>query len=571
MRIQRKRIILNKRKFKILGKRLVFDKQEFRGRKMINEYKNQLLYFIKSKKYMISIIITFILSFGYAITHESIGMDDISFDRYVSGMYWLSSNRFGLWLIYNILNLKEFTPFWLDFMTALIVAVISITLCLFVRKNFGKLVKSNWVYVIFSCLLISNPLINNFYTFQVSSLALSISNLLSIILGILVFENYFNKPHKRFKLILLSGLVLSTLLSTYESCAQTYLVFVFLSFFLKSISDRKDLSDKKSIKENNKKLIKYFFINIAIIVIGIIAYYLINALIHFILKQNGLLVPNYASTGATLLDKNFISNPWLIKVSRIDKFLGDFIGNIKSYFPITIFVGLFIISMIMEFIKLLKSNNVLRTVSFLGIIFSNFILTILQLTLINRIMFSLIITSAFLGAYIYNYFCTKKKLKYVINVLAILLILHQTKTLNYYFVNDYQRYDREKIIVNSIAVEVVNNYDYENKPLVFIVEKNLNEIQQKYGRIHKENSISIIWWGLTAFEKPQEELIKFVNYFGYSFKYPTKEQIENARVEYKNLQDEEKKNIVEFDDYIVVNLDKYDMFKEYKSLYNRED
>lgn len=540
---------------------------------MINEYKKQLLYFIKSKKYMIAIIITFILSFGYTITHESIGMDDLCFDKYVSGMYWLSSNRFGMWLICNILNLKEFTPFWIDFVTAILIVIISIVLCLFIRKNFGNFMKLGG-YIVFSCILISNPLINNFYTYQVSNLPIVICNLVTILLGILVYENYFNNPQKKkIMLILLVSIGLAVAFSTYESCAQTYLVFVFLSIFLKSVSDKdnleiainkNNLKTKDKYKKNNKNLIKYFFLNISILVIGIIAYYSINSLIHFILRQNGMLKPNYASTGIALFSKDFINYPWLIKNVKINMFLSDLIDNVKNYFPITVFIALSVIVLIMELIHLLKTSNALRTVSFLGIIFSNFIIPILQLCFLNRILFSVIITTAFLAAYIYNFFCTKKNLKYVINVLALLLIMYQTKEINNYFYNDYKRYDREKTIANNIAIEIVNNYDYEDKPLVFYIEEDMTKVQQKYGRIHKENSISVIWWGLIAFENPQEEAIKFINYFGYSFKSPTEEQIENASVEYDNLKEDEKKNIVEFDEYIVINLDKYDMFKEYK-------
>ena len=53
------------------------------------------------------------------------------------------------------------------------------------------------------------------------------------------------------------------------------------------------------------------------------------------------------------------------------------------------------------------------------------------------------------------------------------------------------------------------------------------------------------------------------HYFGFSFKYPNIEQIVNAYKEYESLNEGEKKNIVDFNDYIVINLDKYDMFKEY--------
>ena len=579
---------------------------------MMSEYKSQLLHFLKSKKYMISVIITFILSFGFTITHESMGIDDISFDRYLDGgMYWLSQNRYGMWIIYNILNIKAFTPFWLDFMTAILIVVISLTLCLFVRKNFSKIIKSDWVYVVFSCILISSPIINFYYTYQVSSLSVTISNLVCIILGIIVYENYFNKNiqnkqaknnkqnkltkiklTKNFSLIILVGLALSVAISTYESCAQTYLVFLFLSMFLKSASNnadmlKKDINRKVEIikedknklkkiksrkikinknteeKEKNKELIRYLLVNVAIMIIGLIGYYLVNKLIHIILLQSGKLVADYSSTKIIWLDKKISETKGIIKFYLILKFFKDFGVIIKDSLPIAIFVSFLIIALIIELIHLLKTSNSLRTLSFLGIILSNFIIPILQLEIVHRTLFSLIITIAILGAYIYNYFCTKKNLKYVVNVLTILLVLHQTKLLNDFFVNDYKRYEREKLIANNIAVEIVNNYDYENKPLIFYIEKP-TEVQQKYGRIHRENSVSIIWWGISAFAKPQEEAIKFVNYFGYSFKFPTEEQVENANLEYGKLEEDKKKSIVEFDDYIVVNLEKYDFFKEYK-------
>ncbi len=559
---------------------------------MMSEYKNQLIHFLKSKKYMISVIMTFILSFGFAITHESMGIDDISFDRYLDGgMYWLSQNRYGMWIIYNLLNIKAFTPFWLDFITALLMVAISLILCLFVRKNFSKIIKSDWVYVVFSCILISNPIINFYYTYQISNLSVTISNLVCIILGIIVYENYFNRQTEKFSLTILTGLALSVAISTYESCTQTYLVFIFLSMFLKSASNnadmlKKDINRKVEIikedknklkkikngkikinksteeKEKNKELIRYLLLNIVIMIIGLFGYYLVNKVIHIILLQSGKLVADYSSTEIVWLSKKVIESPGIVKLYLILKFFKDFGVIIKTTLPITIFVSFLIIALIIELIHLLKTRNLLRTLSFLGIILANFIIPFLQLAIVYRTLFSLIITIAILGAYIYNYLCTKKNLKYVVNVIAILLVLHQTKLLNDFFVNDYIRYEREKLIANNIAVELVNNYDYENKPLVFYIEKP-TEVQQKYGRIHKENSISIIWWGLTAFEKPQEEAIKFVNYFGYSFKFPTEDQVENAKLEYGKLEEDKKKSIVEFDDYIVINLEKYDFFKEY--------
>ena len=73
-----------------------------------------------------------------------------------------------------------------------------------------------------------------------------------------------------------------------------------------------------------------------------------------------------------------------------------------------------------------------------------------------------------------------------------------------------------------------------------------------------DNGYSVFLWGLNAFEKKGEEITKFINYFGYEFLIATQEQYEDATEQYNELTDEEKKNnIVELENYIIVNLEKY--------------
>ena len=524
---------------------------------MIKEYKEQILYFAKSKKYIIPVLIVTILSFGFAITHESIGMDDLCLDKYASGTHWLSAKRFGMFLIYNILNIKEFTPFWLDFLVAMFMPIITLVLCAFIRKNFENKIKTPYVYTVFSCLLISNPLINHFYIYQASNISIVISNLLTILLSIIIYEIFFNiNKNKNIKILsfLGCGLFLGLILSTYESCAQTFLVFIFTSIFLRLNSRKKE----------NKKLINYLLINI-----GIIIYVLIDKIITLILKINGNLAPNLAANSTLLFSKDFAMMPKEIRDIQVNDFFESVWKDVVGYLPITIFTISFFIVLVIQIIKSIKNKNIMKFVSFLGLIFSNFIITILQLSLMYRIEFCLIITTAFLCSYIYNYFYTKKLSKYILNILAILLIIYQTKALNQYFYNDYQRHEREKYIVNNIAIQIVNKCDYQNKPIVFYKEGRKGTIQQKYNRINMENSVSIIYWGLDAFEEPQTETIKYINYFGYDFIFPSKEQVEEATKEYENLSEDKKENIVEFEKYIVINLDKYDMFKSYKSPYSK--
>lgn len=56
--------------------------------------KKKLEYFIKDIYYMIPLILTAILSFGFAITHYTINTDSLSDNRYYSGNYLLAQERF---------------------------------------------------------------------------------------------------------------------------------------------------------------------------------------------------------------------------------------------------------------------------------------------------------------------------------------------------------------------------------------------------------------------------------------------------------------------------------------------
>lgn len=519
-------------------------------REIISKYKEQIKYFITNKKYIIPVIFVAILSYGFTITHYSIGVDDICFDRYVTGTYILSAKRWGTWLLYNLLKITEFSPFWLDFIVATFMVILAIVLCSFFRRQFGDKIKI-WTYVVFSSLLISYPLINQFFIYQSTNLAVVVSNLLAIICGIIIYENYFEKNKK--SIYIISGIGIGIALSMYESCAQSYLVFLFIATFL-------------LISKNNKfdkNTLKYFIINIILLIMGMVIYFITGNIVIKILEAMQIVQKDFAFKGIIWTKEIFwnftLSEKLHVIYSRI---IQKIASDINTYLPITIFAVLSLIGILLEIVKLIKTSKVSRMVMFLGIIFTNFILIILQFKVLYRIQFSWVLTSAFLGMYIYQTLCDKKILKYVINIIAILLIVIQTRTLNQYFYNDYKRYEKEKLIANDIALEVVKNCDYKNKPLVYITRKTGDEKgKENEFLINNDNGKSVIEWGMEAFCEYEIETTDFINELGYNFLYTSKEQIQSTVEKYNNLDEETKKQtIIELDDCIIVDLDKYYLF-----------
>ena len=509
--------------------------------KIVEEYKREIKSLVTNPKYIIPIIFVAILSYGFAITHYSIGVEDLCFDRYVSGTYILSAKRWGTWLLYNILNIKEFTPFWLEFIVSTFMIIISIVLSAFFKKQLKNKI-SIWGYVIFSSIFISNPIINHFFMYQSTNLAVVISNLLMIISAILIMENYFE--NKKIGIYIISTIFITISLSMYESCAETYLVVIFISIFIKLIN------------KEEKNLFKFFCTSIVCLIIGIIGYYITGKITFLILDKLNKRKPNYARTLILSIDKRIWAWPDNIRVLLWKRYFYNIavkiMYDIKHYYPFIAFVILSLVALISEIVKSYRTNKNGRLITMLLIVFSNLILIIMKVEILYRIQFSWILTTAFLVLYIYKIFENKKILKYSINVVIVFLIIFQTRNLNQIFYEDYKRYEKEKTIANEIAMDIIKETDYENKPIAYInALKNMSQS-------NSEDIVSIINWGTTAFYEKGTEATKFINNFGYNFLTISEEDFEKAKEQYEMLDEETKnKNIIELEDYIIVNLEKY--------------
>lgn len=64
-------------------------------KEIYKEYKENIKYFLNNKKYITAIIIITFLSYGFILTHFTVGIDDLCFDRYLNKGYWLAADRWG--------------------------------------------------------------------------------------------------------------------------------------------------------------------------------------------------------------------------------------------------------------------------------------------------------------------------------------------------------------------------------------------------------------------------------------------------------------------------------------------
>lgn len=491
--------------------------------------------FLKDKKYMFSLILVIILSYGFMLTNYSVGIDDLSLNKYVSDTYILSAGRWGTWLTYNILQIKEFTPFWLDFIVVLILAITAIFCsCFFKKVSDSKLKRSSYIW--FSISFISFPIISSFIVYQPTNLTVVISNLALIISIYFIYQNFMS--NKLFKKYILIGILLAFPISMYESCCQTFVVVVFIvSFIYKRFHEDVPF----------KQILKFWITCFLVLLLGIVFNYLINLVIYFILNKLGLKRQNLANK-KNILD--VLEDMNMLKIIYKRKFIKIFASDllfVVEFFAVS-FLGLVIAGV--ESIKR-KSKNLL---TYIFIILSNFILLFFMLNNLYRVCYSWAITIGFIFLFFNEEINFNKKiLKNILYVIFAYIILIQTKSMNNLFYNDYKGYQRDILYANRIIQKIQDKCQDVNKPLYF-VEDTENLLKLDNLELHSDNRAAYFDWAMDSFLESQEEVIVFLNHFGYDFRGV--ENAEKAKEIYDNLQETEKQEeIIELEDFIVVNLD----------------
>lgn len=493
------------------------------------EYKKAVKYFLDNKLFIIAVILITVLSYGFTITNSSIGMDDTAFDVYYKNKEMLAIGRWGAYIVYNILNVTEFIPFWIDFMASCMIVLTAVLWCIFLKKNLKEKLPLG-AYIIFATVFISYPIINESYIFENSSLAVMIGTFLAS-LGVMLFYENYNNIHKK-SIYVLSALILTFAISMYEACAQVMLVSICMTSILMIYTDK-----NKKIKD----LFKYIFCALGIVAISVFLDQIVVKLIYLA----GVKTSDVAEKQINWGSYGILESLQLIVLNIINA-----IKNIK-YYPVLIFDVASIIGLAIGILQSDKNKNWMILVIFIVMFLSNFAISVLQLgSVLYRTCTSWGLFVAIIMMAVY-YFLNEYKITKILASIAItILVLQQTVSLNKLFYNDYKRYQKDLHIAYDLVYNLEKNCDI-SKPLVIMGTPYKG--MGNYGA--QSNSLSVLWWGKKAFDDKGGEFIKFLNSLGYSFQNPTDEEYEKGKIEAENMERYPKDgSIRELDDCIIINF-----------------
>ena len=500
-------------------------------KKIMKKYYKLCVDILKDKKIIVPLIIVTLLSYGFMLTNFSVGVDDLCLDRYVDSTYILSAGRWGTWLIYKILNINTFTPFWLEFLCVLILFITSILLIAFLKEiSNSKLNKVS--YIVFTLSFISFPIVTNFLVYQPTNLTICLSNFVMIFAVIMLYEKFINKKQVKLNIILL--LILSLIISMYESCCQTFVVLVLLVIIFYN-----NFNKEIKFKDSFKFCIKCFLV----LLLGIILNFIICEVMYFVLDKLNLLTENYATKGTFLI---WLKNGNTLK--EIIDYKSHFVFSIDNFFSVEFVVICWITLFVIIMDSICNRKKFLNILWYIFAFLANFILYFLINTCTFRVCYSWMIFIGFSLVYIIEFF---KKYRKIVIILCVWIILLQTRNTNQLFYNDYKGYQRDINYANYIINKIIEECSDIKKPLL-IIKKSSYKYYENLS-ITADVRSDFYSWSYTAFDERNTELVKFFNHLGYDF--DVVEDYNKYYDIYLNLDNEDKnKDIIELDNFIVVKI-----------------
>lgn len=545
----------------------------------MKEFKEDIEFFVKKIEYIIPLIITAILSFGFVITHYSVNIDTLSAERYYREGELLAQSRYGGVLLDKIFKVMEFNPFFVDCLAVIFLIAASVVFCILFKRISNS--KINIVsYIIFSCLFVSYPLINEIFVYTPMSLGVCFSFfMVAVALNLL----YLYKKNNNKKYLLYVILILCLVNSIYESSATVYLCGIFIMEIIDYIYSQ----NKKTLFTTIKQILRMIVPLLIALILNLIISKLIFILFNILPSNNAAKKIMYQELGLIEGSKN------LLKTMFYSYFVNGFF-----YLPITIMQIACLVMLILAIVYGIKEKNITIFLLFVGSIFTIFALSILQgNAAAYRTCQVFQIFSAFAFMILIQTLIDSNKNRIINNIFVILcfiIIFYQAKDLNKYFYVNYVRYEQEENYLISVAERLEHgNYDIENKPVVFIVNEYkpsnyiLNEINPKTSSIGvkiankivnifdpdnnlynekdkyiakpmETNIQSYLSWGTYAFKELNTEIFKWLSMLGYDdFKQGTVDSLNLLDETLKQAQENnEESDIIEGKEIIVVLIDR---------------
>ena len=560
----------------------------------MGRFREHVLSMIKNKVYMLMLSFTAVLSYGFLVTHQTVGIDDTPYTYYFEEGLSAIVGRWVFFLVNKVFHVSDFSPFITDFAGVLILmGAVTVWAALF-RSILGDRVPM-WGYAFFACIFISCPLISEVYPYYLHN-GVSLGYLCT---GVsLYFYRELAQSGKERRRLLLMGLGTAVFLWIAMGCYESFMIVWLVGIFLVLLTER--------YAGIRRKVFLALCQGAAAAVAAILLRSLMIAAVTGIFGLGELrdeAVQRSVTEMVSWMLEPEAGAVFAMALKRIFVMYGVFA---YAYYPIFVFVLACAVMLAAGLGRAVKCKDIWCFLLTLGCFFASFLLVVVEgsATLYRSAQFLPVICGYGVLSAVYLLWELFKWLRVRIqnadraalccrvgSGLAIFclcaILWNQCFDMNRWFYVDYMKYEDAKELAAEIAGELERGFD-TSKPVVFtgtyqppqgiigdayvvyrsetfykmdrlackVDEHLLEKFYREYGVwVAQTPALSVIDWGINAFEN-DGELVRFFAMHGYDIQVNMDSQrYETAQLYSAGLPHFPKEgSIVDMGDYIIVHF-----------------
>ena len=405
---------------------------------------------------MLIVSVALVLSYGFYATHYTFHVDQLVSESY-EGTVLIGAGRWSAPLIHLLTSWMDYAPFWHTAVMGILLFLASVVWCvLFQEASGGKI--SDYAALVFSVLFVSSPALKSQITYPVLNLALAFI-LVPVALYYIMYAS-LNKE-KQVKHLLIAVALLIVSVDLYEAFAAVFMVGLFAVLMLLWLYHG---TFQKTFRASFFFVLRAVCILAAAIAVDIILSKLI-CLILCSTTEYWYNVNNYIVWGTKSVIKT-------IKLFVRSMFVTYVIGSTKQ-----LIIALFLFTSVCGFglfgAVSIRRKSAIPILLYLGLLGSTFLLPLIEGTSVP--MTQILYLPVFIGAvwmFVLTMCGKKRVLSVLLSVLIAVMVFNQTKDINNYAVEHYERFSYEMDILRDVGKEITK-YSETGKPVAFFASEKM--------------------------------------------------------------------------------------------------
>lgn len=491
---------------------------------------------LNSRLFVFGAIFLTLATFGFTISHFSMGIDDFGMRYYLD----LSPESYGNMIqqgrllhvvFYYVLGLVDVIPFLNNFLSAIIMAFSGIVF-LSIFNVVGDFQLNSFQKLLFLGIYLSYPATAFKFIYDLDVVITAVSYLFVAISIIYAFSFAENLKLKDF---MLAFLFIIISIGGYESFNAVYICGVLFVLIILYIYRNFKIS----------QIFKQGSLCALILAVSFFIYYGLVKVVQ-LLTHN----PAYPRSNFFKIDSGKLS---------IIRWVFTKMFNSKLFFTVEFVICIFVFILVILYFSVFKKKPF---VILLGMAFGMFLVIInfLQGTTLYRACQPYVILISGTALLLSVIFSNKKYLKNIVSAALALVLIYQLKDINLWFYKDWANYQKNVYAIHNIATDLYAEFSVEEKPVCFVnrnyysflMSWDEDDFQTEIGESPIVSSVGFMG-DLTSDATFQlfemQEYDKLI--------HPTAEQAEKAVTLAKDMTEYPNEGYIkEFDDIIVVNLGK---------------